>query len=204
MGAALSAVRAGARRKRKLEQRRAEAEARAWVLPPHVRHAAILIFDQTGDAEGACKYLAARAREYHWRPEKSDEELRTLVEDLYLDIDAEELAALEEEADPRAREAAGKYILQRRVVAWGRRANTTSGVAPSNMQLAAQAVVVRAQMPEAVQPPDVNAASASRVNRFARVLRRRWGGWYGKLPVREPMTPQEMLEKARVYIHAYM
>ena len=193
LAATLAASRADVRRLRRNEKKRESAEARAWVLPAHVRQAALLMFDNTGDAEAPVKYLSACGREFHW-PERTQDSLRIFVEDMYLAAGTDELN--EEVADPRARAVAAKYVREWRVVTWSRVANSVGGVAPSNLMLVEQAEVVRQQLPETMRPPEMDASSSTVAKQFARMLRRRWAGRYGRLPVREPMAPGETRDKA--------
>ena len=193
LAAAVAASKADARRLRRNGKKREAAEARAWVPPAHVRQAALLMFDDTGDAEASVKYLSACGREFHW-PERAEDSLTTFVEDMYLAAGVDELN--EEMADPRARAVAAKYVREWRVVTWARVANSVGGVAPSNSMLAEHAEVVRQQLPETMRPPEMDASSSTVAKQFARMLRRRWAGRHGRLPVREPMAPGETGDKA--------
>ena len=75
-------------------KRRADTQARAWVLPPHERRVALAIYHKADlDAEPAMKYLAARGRERGWHG-LTAADLRTLIEDHYLATEHEEIAAL--------------------------------------------------------------------------------------------------------------
>ena len=193
LAAALAESRADVRRLRRNEKKRQSAEARAWDLPAHVRQAALLMFDNTGDAEASVKYLSACGREFHW-PERTEDSLRIFVEDMYLAAGTDVLN--EEVADPRARTVAAKYVRDWRVVTWSRVASSVGGIAPSNSMLAEQAEAVRQQLPETMRPPEMDASSPTVAKQFARMLRRRWAGRYGRLPVREPMAPGEARDKA--------
>ena len=71
----------------------ARAHAREWVLSESLQHTALIIYVLAGhDADPAARYLATAGRVRQW-PEKPAFELLTLVEDLFLASDVDELVA---------------------------------------------------------------------------------------------------------------
>jgi hypothetical protein len=165
-------------------QRQARAEARAWVLPPQFQHAVVAMYQLAGVAEPAVQYLRACGRERHW-PERPDCELVALVEDLFLQIDCEEVAALVDAsrpADPSALTVAYKYVEEWRAVDWVRNLNERRGVAPTNWSLLQQVEHTRVQVPADFRPPSAGPAGELRGRRFVRRLRKRWGGRHAAIP----------------------
>jgi hypothetical protein len=189
-----------ARGRIKRARRRAEADSRMWVLPPHIQRASLIMFMLADyDTEPAVNYVAARARERHWPP-RTAEVLATLVEDLFLQADANELAALADTSnadDPAALSVATKCVEEWRVVVWVRGLNAAKGVAPSTESVLHQAEARRMELPEAVRGPPRGAVGESRARRWVARLRKRWAGRFGKVRVRDELQPSEIHNKAR-------
>lgn len=175
---------AAVRRELKRERAGARAAARVWALPDAVRRSVLVMFDQAhGDAEPAVTYLKVVARERHW-PEKSDVELRGVVEEIFLDATSstdalESYASLVDTAassDPDAMRVALRYTEEWRVVVWAREQNTQKGLAPSTTQLLHRHEGQLANLPDAVRPPSQSARSCSARRKWGVRLRERWGG----------------------------
>ena len=191
-----------ARGRIKRARRRVAADSRIWVLPPHIQRASLAMYMLADyDAEPAVNYLAARARERHWPP-RAAEVLATLVEDLFLEADANELAALADTAnadDTAALSVATKCVEEWRVVVWARGLSEAKGVAPSTESVLHHAEARRLDLPEAARGPPRGAVGESRARRWVARLRRRWAGRFGRVRVRADLQPSEILDKARPY-----
>ena len=103
--ATLARERAGLHAAAKRERSSLRAEQRFWVLPDAVRHTSLILYDLVhANAEPVAVYLSGVAEQCHW-PEKSADELRHFVEDLFLDATSsdaglESLAGLTDVANP--------------------------------------------------------------------------------------------------------
>ena len=201
MDAALADIRGEVKAERQRQKDMQRRQANAWKLTAVLEHTVLIIYGLTGyAAEPAVNFLAACGRRRHW-PEKSEEELETIVVDLFLKVDAVELAGLtdtEGPADPAAMVAALPVVEQWRLVAWTAGANTTKGVAPSTDALLHRLEVERLKLPEAVRPEPRGTVADSRAREWARRWRRRWGGRHGKLKICEAISVPDMQAKARV------
>ena len=188
-----------ARGRIKRARRRAEVDSKMWVLPPHIQRASLAMFMLADyDTEPAVNYLAARARERHWPP-RAAEVLATLVEDLFLETDANDLAALVDTSsadDAAALFVATKCVEEWRVVVWARGLNAAKGVAPSTESMLHQAEARRLELPEAARGPPRGAVGESRARRWVARLRRRWAGRFGRVRVRDDLQPSEIQNKA--------
>ena len=101
----LTRERAGLRAAAKRERSSLCVEQRFWTLPNVVQHTSVALFDLAhADAEPVMVYLSGVARQYKW-PEKSEDELRRFVEDLFFDATSsddrlESLVGLTDVANP--------------------------------------------------------------------------------------------------------
>ena len=188
----------------KRERAAARAAAREWALPIAARRSILVMFDQAqGDVEPAVTYLHFVARERHW-PANSDEELRGVVEEIFLDATSsadalESYASLVDTAapsDPDAMRVALRYTEEWRVVVWAREQNTQKGLAPSTTQLLHSHEAHAALLPEAVRPPTHSARTSSASRKWGVRLRRRWGAEFGRIKVRERVPLNVMRDKA--------
>lgn len=194
----LSALIRGGRKDLNRAKRRADVEARAWVLPARVRHVAIALFHLADlHAEPVVKYLTARGLEYHW-PARAADELSTFVQDLYLGATHGEIAGLTDAnapVDPPALATAFALFNDWDIVRSARRANSLVGAVPTDTMLQ-QREAFRQAVPEALRPPQLGVASERRARRWTHRLRRQWGGRYGAVPTAEPVDPCELEAKA--------
>ena len=182
----------------KRAKRRARAEAREWVLSAQLRNASVAMYHLAGTAEPAVAYLRACARERHWS-ERADSATTALVEDLYLETGTDEIAALVDEQEPldaAALTVAFKYVGEWRVAGWARGLNEARGVAPSTAGLLEEYENGRLTVPVAFRPRSAGVSGERRAKRFAYLLRRRWRGAYGAIPVAEHVEPAELQCKA--------
>ena len=184
----------------KRARRRAAADARVWVLSPRMRRTSLAIYMLAGySTEPAVKYLEACGRERHW-PVRTAAELSTVVEDLFLQADADEVAALADASspsDPTLLAVALRYVEEWRVVSWAARLNSDRGVAPSTDSVVQRAEEGRMRLPEAARPMPVGPCGEPRAKRWVARLRARWGGRYASTPVGEHVEPEEARAKAR-------
>ena len=182
-------------------KRRAEVQARAWVLPPHERRVVVAMYHIADlDAEPVVKYLSACGRERGWKS-LTAADLRALVEEHYLAAEHEEIAALVDDANPLDEAVlaiALKYVNEWRVVVSARISNSTTGVVPT-CALLQHAEELRQAVPEAMRPPPLGAATERRARRWAGRLRARWGGRFGRVPVAEHVDVAELFAKAIPY-----
>ena len=161
-------------------------------------HAVLIIYGLAEyNAAPAVKFLASSGRKRHW-PAKSEEELAALVEDLFLQTDPDDFAALVDSgapSDPGAMQVAVGVVQEWRLAAWTQCLNYTKGVAPRTEALLRQFEKSRLGLPEAVRPAYRGAVEHPPARVWAARWRRRWGGFYGQLRVREAISVEEMRNK---------
>ena len=98
--AALSDSVVQARRKLRRAKAAAKACARVWQPTATQRHTALITYAMTGyQAEPSVRYLEMLARGRHW-PARDSAELHALVEEWFLAVGVDELAALSDVATP--------------------------------------------------------------------------------------------------------
>ena len=174
--AALARERAELRAAARRERSSLRAEERFWVLPDTVRHTSLALFDLVhADAEPVMVYLSGVARQYKWA-EKSTDELRRFVEDLFLDATSSEdrlesLVGLTDVANPTdavAMQTAIRRALEWQVVAWAREKNERIGLAPSSDSLLQRQEHGRVALPETARPCSVGQAMKAGVGSIAR------------------------------------
>jgi hypothetical protein len=175
--------------------------ARAWQLGPSLTNEAVLTYALAGcSAEPAVRFLVATGRQRHW-PERAEDDLRTLVEDLYLQIDLEDLVSLmdtESPLDAAAMRAAQRRVLEWRLFTWTQGLNYDKGVAPCTAALLDRLEECRSSLPGVARPISRGGVTESRARRWATRWRRFWGGRHGRLRLREPITAATMRSKAVV------
>ena len=192
---------AGVKAKGRALKKTAAAEMRAGLLPPRVEHAAIIMYVLAGyRADVAVTYLDAQGRQRHW-PALLSRDLALMVENMFLQMEVEEIAGLTDPSrpdDPIAFALAAKRVEEWAAVEWARGMNVLKGVAPSSASMVAQAEW--RDCPSAKDPHGTPRASAtsSRDRNWAARLRRRWGGRYAKLPVAGHLEASELREKAMI------
>jgi hypothetical protein len=182
-----------------------KSEAKAWRLAPFLEHATLIIYTLTDyQIEPAIKFLGANSRKRHW-PEKTEEELQALVEELFLAADLTELTALSdmvEPADVDAMKAALVYVQQWGLVDWTRRLNAQCGVAPSTESVLLRLEEKRLTIPEQVRPRAVGSACAVSARVWAGAWRKRWGGRHGRIRIRDDVSLPDLQRKVvRQYDH---
>lgn len=177
----------------------AKAQARQWVLNQRERRVALIAYVLAGyTAEAAAKFLESVGQQRSWA-QKDEAELCRIAEDIFLSFGVDELADLtdlEAPSDIDAIRLAVDYVEQWRVVAWARRLNVTAGLAPSTASVLDQFAINRGRLPEQLRPPDRGTVVEPRSRAWVRRWRQRWGGHFGKLRVREPISIDEARNKA--------
>ena len=197
--AALSDSVVQARRKLRRAKAAAKACARVWQPTATQRHTALITYAMTGyQAEPSVRYLEMLARGRHW-PARDSAELHALVEEWFLAVGVDELAALSDVAAPSdvaAMREAAPIVEEWRLAWWGRGQNLERGVAPSTADLLDRVAAERLRSGH--PDPYARGTTALSVSRkWASRFRRRWGARYGALPVVEDLPLAEMREKAR-------
>ena len=197
--AALSVRRSERRGARKQLQRAGGAHALQWVLSGHALRVALIAYGLAEyRAEASAKYLAAFGRQRGW-PQKTEEQLARMVEDAFLAVQADVFAAMTDDRAPTDHAAiveAIVYVQQFRAAEWARRQTLTAGVAPSTASLLRYVERDRLRWHAAVRPPSRGAVEEKRARAWVRRFRVRWGGYYGRIRIREPATVEASFEKA--------
>ena len=119
-------------------------------------------------------------------------ELRRLAEDEFMAADLEELAAL---SDAGAEAAAAKLEVEWRVACWVAQKNRM-GVSPSTTVVLGEFAWRHAGLAEEVRPAAMGSIDQPVARKRVARWRSRWGGRVGKLPVREVVPVDVMVEKA--------
>ena len=188
-------------RKRARAQSRgaALAVARAWALPDQMRHSVLIAYVHADyEFAPATKLLAARGRQLHW-PVKSEEDLVRIVEDLFLEVDDVQLAALTDLEDPldaAAAHDAVRYVAEWRLAEWTAQLNMKKGVAPSTDALLQQFEAQRLALPESMRPAARGTSAEASARVWISAWRKRWGARYGRVKIRENVSVDDMRQKA--------
>ena len=189
------------REARQLKQRAKDGErgkAKAWKLSSFLQNAVLIIYTLTGCAtEPVVTFLANNAKMRHW-PEKSEEELISMLDELSHAVDVAQLAALTDLAAPTdeaAMKAALVYVEQWRLADWTRGLNAGPGVAPSTQSVLMHLEQQRGQLPEAVRPKPLGTTSDASARVWATAWRRRWGGKHGRIQIRDDVPQAELVRK---------
>lgn len=194
-------------RRNRLETRRvqqaartaAQAEELAWVLPGHVRHTAVIIYDLCRyNATPAARFLKAAGKKRRW-PKLSDEALCLLVELTFTgmieDVGATEVAALVSTTSPSDESAmrdALRWAEEGNLYLWSERQNVERGVTPSTSQLLTELAGARA----AAGRPAPGTTAQAKVRKWGTLFRRRWRGRFGSLPTKDQVPLGVMRAKA--------
>lgn len=202
LDAAIADASAELKRAKRQARDKAKSEARAWQLSDCLRHSVLIVYALADySALPAARFLSAAGRKRHW-PEKSVEEMGTMVEDMFLQVDEVELADLTDvhnPADAQAMASAMPYVEEWRLMSWTTMLNREKGVAPSLAAILTQAERQRLQLPEAVRPGSHGTNIEVRARVWAGAWRRRWGGRHGGLSFREDVPLDQMRAKASAW-----
>jgi hypothetical protein len=186
--------------RRQLKQARAAATARAreWELGAGLQHTVLIVYVLAGhDTEPAVHFLATAGRVRQW-PQKTAHALQTLVEDLFLAADVDELAALTDtnsSSDIAAMHSAAQCLEEWRLYKWSVVQNTEKGVAPSTRTSLQRLADTRSASGHA-DPHARGTVAQSRARMFMTRFRRRWGGRYGAIRECDDAPIAELVEKA--------
>ena len=198
--AALGAVKQQINAERQKAKDERKRKAKAWRLTDWLTHVVLIVYMLSGrEPEPAVQFLAEIGRKRRW-PQKEDEELKVMVEDLFLGVDLvvlTDLCNLAQPSDPSAAEVAVRVTEEWRLVQWVQRLNDHKGVAPTTEMVLARLEEHRLQVPEASRPGHRGTSADGHARAWARRWRMRWGARYGKIRSREEMPLHEMQAKAR-------
>ena len=160
----------------------------------------LLVYLETDcNADAAADLLARKARQYHW-PARSSAEIATLVSDAFLSTDLDYLAALcdlEAPSNEPALRFAVDYAQQYSLAEWAKVQNL-KGVAPPTQAVVTEWEKRRMAVPESARPPTWGACGSAATRKKASRWRERFGGRFGKLPVREDVPQESMIAKAPI------
>ena len=197
---ALAAARAGVKAARQKIKDRAKKEKKVWVLTEGVRRVALIAFAMAGYVvDPATKFLAEEAAKRKW-PAKKAVELKTMVEDLFLAVDLQELGELCDFGAPKdivAIKAAVRLVEEWRLYQWTKGLNYGRGVAPSTETILQRLEEQRLQLPEAVRPTYRGTAAIASARVWAARWRRSFAGKHGGIRCKSDVKTPEIRDKAR-------
>ena len=172
-----------------------------WNLPEHVRLAALWIYENCDwCSEPSVLFLHSYAKRRQW-PYMNAESVARLVENMFLDIDMNELLNLTDRFHaagcPLVVRDAYKYSREWKVVAWIRSQNGHHGVAPTTAQLLAHAHRNGIVDASVINGQTCTGRPNNRARAWASKFRKRWHARIGRVvPVGE-MGEVEMRTKVR-------
>ena len=189
------------------ERKAAGRRAAHWLLKADnsLGRATLILYD-LGEyrADAAVAFVLSAAARRRWEP-RPEAEVRSLVSDLFLEVDPDSYAGLCDVANPTdedAMRAALRFWEEWSLTAFTKDANRRKGVAPSADTLLQRLEERRLRLPEAVRPPSwgsvAHAGARMRLTRW----RRRWNGRHGKIRTRDDIPVQEMRDKAALCFNA--
>ena len=182
--------------KQKQERRK---EKNAWKLKEGLRNVLLIAYVLAGyTAIAAAKYLIGEAARRKWSV-KPEEEVRMLIEDLFLAATEQELADLchlPDPKDPRAAKMAVRLVEEWRLAAWVENLNYARGVAPSTEAVLQRLGQQLQALPAGVRPDAPGVSAEGRARMWAMRWRRKWGAKYGSIRPKEDIQPAEMRQKA--------
>ena len=188
---------------RERERRASLAQRRHWQISGAVLKVALIIYQLArASTEPVVVYLRAQARKRHW-PEMEDADIAELAVWAFLRADDGvyiDLTDIDAPSDPAAMRTALDYVEQWRVARYALEHNLTRGAALSSGSLLHRFEEGRQQLPEALRPRHRGVGAQSKGRSFMSRFRKRWGGRYGALRVREQVPLPVLLSKARRYI----
>lgn len=187
------------KRARRREVDRRAAAAREWSLTESLLHTVLIMYVLADNAvEPSIVFLRQRARQRHW-PERSDEDIGSLVEDAFLAADVDALASLSDldnPSDSAALAAALDYVEQWRVQAWTEARNRLGTAVPTRDVLS-QFQERQAALPLALRPRAWGTSEMGSARMRLTRWRQRWGGRVTSLRPREVLPQDVMQEKVR-------
>ena len=191
MRADLSALSVRVSRTKANAKAREKSASRQWVLVDFLRTVVLMLMVRTGGVvDPAVAFMRRKGRQSHW-PDRTDAELRRLAEDEFLAADLDELTALD---NAEAEAAAAKLEVEWRVACWVARKNLM-GVSPSTTVVLGEFAWRHAGLAEYLRPAAMGSIDQPVARKRVARWRSRWGGRVGKLPVREVVPVDVMVEK---------
>ena len=197
---AVAAARAKVKAAAQKVKDRARKDSKTWVLTEWLKHVALIIFTLAGYVVApAAEFLAKAAAKRRW-PEKTAEELKVVVEDLFLAVPVEELnelCDLENPKDPAAASEAVRLTEEWRLYRWVRGLNYGRGVAVPTETVLQRFEDQRLRLPEAVRPAYKGVAAMASARMWAKRFRGRFAGGHGRVRCKTDVGAQEIRGKAR-------
>ena len=197
--AALAVNRQELKRARWRQKDERRAEESVWRLTAFVSDVALIIYVLAGySLEPAIRFLHSVGQKRRW-PQKSEDELGFIVEQLFLSAGPDDTAGLADTtapSKPAALRAAMKWVQEWGLVSWTRRLNEDKGVAPSTQAILEKAEEMRTRLPETARPAAQGTSAEARSRMWIRRWRLRWGGQLARIRLREELSQQDMAEKA--------
>lgn len=187
------------KRAKQRERDKRKKDAKAWVLSSVERNTALIIYSLTNyTAKPAARFLMVCGQKHRW-PEKLEQELEVLADDLFLQVSPEDLADLshmEDSTDPAAMKSALVFAEEWKLAQWTADLNAQHGVAPSTESVLQRYEEQRLAIPEAVRPRSRGTAHDVAARVWAVAWRRRWGGKHGRIRVQEDIPVEDLRSKA--------
>jgi hypothetical protein len=178
-----------------------EQSERAWKLSAFMIHVVLISYALCEyKAPAAVKYLTVTGRKRKW-PERTESELKEMVERLFVECDVDKLADLTSKASPAEPDAfavAARLSEEWAMATFVEDCNLRLGLAPSTDSLLHRWRQQSASYPEAVRPRDIGVVSEARARKWAQRWRERWNAWYGGIRIRDEVPVEEARAKAEI------
>ena len=175
------------------------ARGRQWVLTEELANVVILMCWQAGGAVApAVKFLSGVGRQRWPAAPRSDGEIAALVDECFAGAEMAKLLSLTDPtnpSDPAAARTAARYVQEWAVHGWASALNTEKEVAPRAQTVLAKCEEHRSQCAGGAQPPPRGVVTSGGSRKWLSRWRARWGGFYGRLRVRDEPPLDEMRAK---------
>ena len=102
--------------------------------------------------------------------------------------------------DEAAAALAARYVQEWALYSWGSALNVEEGVAPRTKAVLEESEAYRSRCAGGVQPPQRGSVSSPAARKWAARWRERWGGFHGRLRVRNEPPLDEMRAKVSVFL----
>ena len=174
-----------------------------WDVQGDLKYVVLLTYVLAGyTPDAAVCLLKRRARQYGWC-NLAHADVARVVEDLFLESDTDELAALQDPQDPRGARllaTATVQVEEWRLSAWVAEQNRTAGVAPSTALVLRRYSEQCSHLPASINPSAQRVEGSSAARTWASRWRRRFGGRVAVLRPRDQLPLDVMREKASIRI----
>ena len=198
--ATLAGVRARLKAERQKQKDAAKRRRAQWQLTAQQQRVALILHCKAGyEASAAAAWLSGVARQRHWEA-RPEEEVKRLVDDLFMQVDEQELADLQDESNPSDQQAmhiAVRFWEEESLAVWVEDTNQRKGVAPTTDIVLERLERQRLEVPESSRPASRGVAAEVKARMWAMRWRRGHNLRHGAIPTREPLTIDEMQDKAR-------